>query len=53
MEKNVEIFVDGNWVTISKDRTEAEAHIMLNTLDLSALNAIAIAITDKPIQAWS
>ena len=46
MEKNVEIFVDGNWVTISKDRTEAEPHIMLNTLDLSALNATDIRVVD-------
>lgn len=46
MEKNVEIFVDGNWVTISKDRTEAEAHIMLNTLDLPALNATDIRAVD-------
>ena len=46
MEKNVEIFVDDNWVTISKDRTEAEAHIMLNTLDLSALNATDIRVVD-------
>ena len=46
MEKNVEIFVEGNWVTISKGRTEAEAHIMLNTLDLSALNATDIRVVD-------
>ena len=46
MEKNVDIFVDCNWVTISKDRTEAEAHIMLNTLDLSALNATDIRVVD-------
>ncbi len=46
MEKNVEIFVEGNWVTISKDRTEAETHIMLNTLDLSALNATDIRVVD-------
>lgn len=46
MEKNVEIFVEGNWVTISKDVTEPEAHIMLNTLDLSALNATDIRAVD-------
>ena len=46
MEKNVEIFVDGNWVTISKGITEPEAHIMLNQLDLSALNATDIRVVD-------
>ena len=46
MEKNVEIFVEGNWVTISKDVTEPAAHIMLNTLDLSALNATDIRVVD-------
>ena len=46
MEKNVEIFVDDNWVTISKGVTEPEAHIMLNTLDLSALNATDIRAVD-------
>jgi len=47
MEKNVEIFVDGNWVTISKNVSEPEAHVMINTIDLNALNATDIRATNS------
>ena len=46
MEKNVEIFVDGNWVTMSKNVTEPEAHIIINTIDLSTINATDIRSVD-------
>lgn len=46
MEKNVEIFVDGNWVTISTNITEANAYVLMETIDLSSVNATDIRAVD-------
>lgn len=46
MEKNVEIFVEGNWVMLSKEITEPEAHMIMNMIDLDAINATDIRVVD-------
>ena len=46
MEKNVEIFIEGNWVILSKEVTEPEAHILLHTIDLESINATDIRAVD-------
>jgi len=46
MEKNVEIFVEGNWVMLSKEITEPEAHMIMNMIDLESINATDIRVVD-------
>ena len=46
MEKNVEIFIEGNWVILSKEVTEPAKFTSFNTIDLDAINATDIRVVD-------
>ena len=51
MDENykVEAQISGNWVTIADNMVEPEAHIILNKVENSSINATDMRVVESPL----